>query len=342
MFNYFIRRLLLIIPTFLGCTMLVFAILQYTPNGPFERAIEAAKGAQMQGEGGGVLSGPQGQVAIPKGVTEELMRYYNLDKPVPIRYVLWLGKIVQGDFGKSDVYGDPVLTVISKRLPISLYFGFIGFFLSYLVCIPLGIIKAIRHGSTFDFASSALIFIGYAVPGWALGVVLRTVISGQLELLPLEGFHDPDWDQYTTSGKTVDLIRHSILPLIAYMIGGFATLTILMKNSLLENLGQDYVRTAFAKGLSERRVVFVHAMRNSLIPIATGLGGALSIVIAGSILIERAFNIDGFGYVGFRSATERDYMVVMGILVISVILRLLGNILSDFLYALIDPRIRFK
>ena len=211
-----------------------------------------------------------------------------------------------------------------------------------LVCLPLGIAKAIRHGSKFDLLTSALIFIGYAIPGWALGTVLRTIISGQLEWLPLGDFHDPDWDLFTTGEKAVDLIRHSILPLIAYMIGGFATLTILMKNSLLENLGQDYVRTAFAKGLSERRVVFVHAMRNSVIPIATGLGGALSIVLAGSLLIERAFNIDGFGYVGFRSATERDYMVVMGILVISVLLRLLGNILSDFLYALIDPRIRFK
>lgn len=341
MFSYFVRRFLLIIPTFLGCTMLVYAILQFTPGGPFERAMEQAQ-QRTTGEGGGGGGGPYQQVNVPEAAKEELRRYYNLDKPIPVRYALWLGSILQGDFGKSYVYGDPVIDVILSRFPISIYFGLIGFLLSYLVCIPLGIMKAVRHGTTFDFVSSVLVFIGYAIPGWALGAVMLVLLGGQLGWFPLGDFRSPDWDDLSFWGQVWDQVHHSILPLIAYMVGGFATLTILMKNSLLENLGQDYVRTAFAKGLSEKKVIFGHALRNSLIPIATGLGHFLGIVLTGSLLIERTFNIDGFGYLGFRSAVERDYTMVMGILVFSVVINLLGNIFSDMLYAIFDPRIRFR
>lgn len=339
MLNYFLRRLLLIIPTFLGCTILVFSILEVTPGGPFQRQMDAAEQRQQEGGGGGG-GGPQ--VEIPESAKEELMRYYNLDKPIHMRYILWLGKIVQGDFGKSYIYGDPVMDVIISRFPVSIYFGLIGFILSYSICIPLGIMKAIRHGSTFDLVSSAIVFIGYSIPGWALGAVLLVIVGGELGWVPLGDFRSSDWEYLSLGEKIWDQIHHTILPVIAYMVGGFATLTILMKNSLLENLGQDYVRTAFAKGLSERRVIFVHALRNSLIPIATGLGHFLGIVLAGSFLIEKTFNIDGFGYLSFRSAVERDYTVVMGSLVIAVVIQLIGNILSDLLYALIDPRIRFR
>ena len=344
MFNYFARRFLLIIPTFLACTILVYGILEITPGGPFERAIEQAEGGFGGGgeAGGGSGGSPGGRVEIPESAKEELKRYYNLDKPLHTRYILWLGNILTGDFGESYVYGDPVLEVIVSRFPISIYFGLIGFFLSYMISVPLGILKALRHGSKFDLVSSALVFAGYAIPGWALGAVLLVVLAGQHDLFPLGGFRSPDWEYMSTGEQILDQLHHTVLPLIAYMIGGFATLTILTKNSLLENLGQDYVRTAFAKGLSERKVVFVHAMRNSMIPLATGLGHALSLVLAGSILIEKTFNIDGFGYLGFRSAVERDYTVVMGILVIAVIIQLLGNIFSDMLYAIIDPRIRFS
>lgn len=340
MFSYFVRRFLLIIPTFLGCTLLVYAILQFTPGGPFERAMDQAQ--QQQGGEGGASSSSGPQVQVPEAAKEELKRYYNLDKPIPVRYALWLGSILQGDFGKSYVYGDPVIDVILSRFPISIYFGLIGFLLSYLVCIPLGIIKAVRHGTTFDFVSSVVVFIGYAIPGWALGAVMLVLLGGQLGWFPLGDFRSPDWDDLPFWGQVWDQVHHSILPLIAYMVGGFATLTILMKNSLLENLGQDYVRTAFAKGLSEKKVIFGHALRNSLIPIATGLGHFLGIVLTGSLLIERTFNIDGFGYLGFRSAVERDYTMVMGILVFSVVINLLGNIFSDMLYAIFDPRIRFR
>ena len=344
MFNYFVRRFLLIIPTFLIATMVVFVILQYTPGGPFEMIEMQFKMRQMGGgeaSGGGAGGGRGGSdIQIPEQAKAELLRYFNLDKPVHVRYIMWLGNIMSGDFGQSYTYSEPVINVITSRFPISIYFGLIGFIRSYMICIPLGIVKAIRHGSAFDLTSSAIVFMGYAIPGWALGAVALVTLGGTY--FPLGEFRSPGWEDMGTWDQIVDQVHHTILPVIAYMVGSFATLTILMKNSLLENLGQDYVRTAFAKGLSERRVVFVHALRNSLIPIATGLGGALGLIFTGSVLIERIFNIDGMGYLGFRSVVERDYTVFMGTLVFGLVIQLTGNIFSDILYALIDPRIRFR
>jgi microcin C transport system permease protein len=344
MFNYFVRRFLLIIPTFIGCTIVVFAILQFTPGGPFEMKLREAQnrmaGGETAGSSGGAMDRSGAQ--IPEQAKEELKRYFGLDKPIHVRYIIWLGKIVTGDFGESYVYSEPVLDVIVARFPISLTFGLTGFLLSYLICIPLGIMKAIKHSSTFDLASSAIVFIGYSIPGWALGAIMLVYLARQLGWFPLGEFRSDNWDDLSFWEQVGDQTRHMVLPVLCYMVGSFATLTILMKNSLMENLGQDYVRTAFAKGLSERRVIFVHALRNSLIPIATGIGGALSLVFAGSFLIEKTFNIHGMGLLGLQSAIQRDYTVVMGTLSIGVILQLVGNIVSDFLYAVFDPRIRFK
>lgn len=341
MLNYFIRRLLLVIPTFLGCTIVVFFIMQLTPGGPYEQILLSFKQQAIDGEGGGggATDGPS---EISPRAKKELERYFGLDKPVYIRYAQWLGNVVTGDLGESYATSEPVLDVITSKFPVSIYFGLIGFILSYLVCIPLGIYKAVRHGSAFDFISSAIVFIGYSIPGWTVGAVLLVILGGQLHLVPLGGFRSPDWETLSWWEQIVDQLHHTILPIFAYMVGGFATLTILMKNSLMENLGQDYVRTAFAKGLTERRVVAVHALRNSLIPIVTGLGNALTIVLAGSYLIEKTFDIDGMGLLGYTAALKRDYMLMMGIIVISVVVQLLGNILSDLFYALVDPRIRFK
>jgi microcin C transport system permease protein len=213
-----------------------------------------------------------------------------------------------------------------------------------LICVPLGVIKAVKHGSRFDFISSAIVFLGYSVPGWALGTALLVLFGGgsYWSIFPLGGFRPSDWEFLSIGEKIVAQARHMFLPVVCYMVGSFATLTILTKNSLLENLGQDYVRTAFAKGLDERRVIFVHALRNSLIPLATGLGHVFSLILAGSFLIERVFNIDGMGYLGYTSILQRDYPVALGILVIGSLLLLIGNILSDMIYALVDPRIRFK
>jgi len=342
MVSYFVRRFLLIIPTFLACTLVVFMIVQLTPGGPFDLAMmQAQQQQQSVGEGGGGSSdGPQTQV--PPEAKDALMKYFELDKPLPIRYVSWLGRVVTGDFGDSYKFGEPVLTVIVRRFPVSIYFGLIGFTLAYIVCVPLGVYKAIRHSSFFDIASSILVFIGYSIPGFALGALLLVLLGRNMGWFPIGGFRSEGWEYLSTWDQIVDQVHHTVLPVIAYMISGFATLTILMKNSLMENLGQDYVRTAFAKGLSERRVIFVHALRNSMIPIATGLGHALSLVLAGALLIEKTFGIEGMGLLSWDVLLARDYTVFMGIVVFSVVLQLLGNIISDMLYASIDPRIRFR
>jgi len=254
--------------------------------------------------------------------------------------------IFTGNLGKSYTFLQPVTEVMKPRFKISLFFGLTGIFLSYLVCIPLGIKKALNHGSIFDFGSSVIIFIAYSIPGWALGGVLLVLFGGGsfFDIFPLGGFRSPSeiWETLTPMQKVIDQIHHMILPIIAWSIASFATLTILMKNSLLENLSQDYVRTAFAKGLREKRVIWVHAMRNSLIPIASGIGHILGVVIAGSYFIERMFNIDGFGRMAYEAILSRDYPVTLGFLVIVVIIRLLGNIISDLALATVDPRIRFK
>ena len=340
---YFIRRLLLLIPTFLGITFLVFTVTRFVPGGPVDQILlqmQATAGEAGGGGGGGIES----TVEIPNEVLDELNAHYNLDKPFYVSYALWMKDLLTLNLGDSYKFNQPVLDIIVARFPVSIYFGLIGFTLAYSVCVPLGILKAIRHGSAFDFVSSALVFVGYSIPGWALGAVLLVLFGGGsfFDVVPLGGFRSEGWDDMSMFGKITDQLHHTILPVIAYAAGSFATLTVLMKNSLMENLGQDYVRTAFAKGLDERRVMLVHALRNSLIPICTGLGHAIGIVMAGSYLIELVFNIDGIGYLGYTSIIERDYAVVMGILVINTVLALLGNILSDVLYVLVDPRIRFS
>jgi microcin C transport system permease protein len=333
---YFVRRLLLVIPTFLGITLAVFVVTQFVPGGPVERRI-------MQYQMGATASGRPVE-ALPEDAIQQIREYYGFDKPVHVRYALWLRNLAHLDLGNSYVYQESVWDVIKSRFPVSIFLGLTGFLLSYLICVPLGVIKAVKHGSRFDFISSAIVFLGYSVPGWALGTALLVLFGGgsYWSIFPLGGFRPSDWEYLSIGEKIVAQARHMFLPVVCYMVGSFATLTILTKNSLLENLGQDYVRTAFAKGLDERRVIFVHALRNSLIPLATGLGHVFSLILAGSFLIERVFNIDGMGYLGYTSILQRDYPVALGILVIGSLLLLIGNILSDMIYALVDPRIRFK
>ncbi len=343
MTGYFIRRFLLIIPTFIGITAVVFVIMHLVPGGPIERQIMRYKAAMMQEGGSGAATSRFG-TEIPAGALEEMRRFYGFDKPIHIRYANWLWNVLHLDLGRSYIYQDPVWDVIKSRFPVSLFLGLTGFLLSYIVCIPLGVWKAIKHGSKFDIASSTIVFLGYSIPGWALGTALLVLLGGGSfwDVFPLGGFRPSNWEYLGFFEKIVAQLHHMFLPVLCYMVGSFATLTILMKNSLMENLGQDYIRTAFAKGLSEQRVIFVHALRNSLIPIATGLGHVISIILAGSFLIEKVFNIDGMGYLGYTSILQRDYPVALGILVISSLLMLVGNILSDMIYVVADPRIRFK
>ncbi len=340
---YFIRRFLLIIPTYLGITLLSFLIMHIVPGGPIEQAIMQLRMGGQTGEAGSGGSDFVSETLTNEAI-EQIREDYGFDKPVWVRYARWLWNIVHLDLGTSYAYGDPVWDVIKARLPVSLYFGSVGFFMTYLVCIPLGVMKATRHKTLFDTISSVLVFIGYATPGFALGIVLLVLFGGGSfwDVFPLGGFVSDDFSEFSFPGKAWDLIHHTILPVICYMISSFATLTILMKNSLLDNLNQDYILTAFSKGLNAKIVVYKHALRNSLIPLATGFGHILSIILAGSFLIERVFNIDGMGLLGYTSIIDRDYPVVLGILVISSLLGLVGNILSDLCYVLIDPRIEFR
>ena len=340
---YFLRRLLLVIPTFIGITLAVFVIMHFVPGGPVERQILQYRMAMMT-EGG--VSGGAGAfaVSLPQDAIDEIRRFYGFDKPVHVRYGQWLWNVMRLDLGNSYIYQEPVWDVIKSRFPVSIFLGLTGFMLSYVICIPLGVMKAVRHGTKFDVVSSVVVFLGYSVPGWALGTALLVLFGGGSfwSLFPLGGFRPYNWEFLNLGQKVVAQLHHMFLPVFCYMVGSFATLTILTKNSLMENLGHDYIRTAFAKGLSEHRVIFVHALRNSLIPLATGLGHVFGLVLAGSFLIEKVFNIDGMGYLGYTSILQRDYPVALGILVISSLLMLLGNILSDVIYTAADPRIRFK
>lgn len=343
MVTYFIRRLLLVIPTFVGITILIFTITRFVPGGPIERIISQAR--QMQtaaGPGTGTVSSDNQTQPLSDDQIEELKRYYGFDKPVLVSYFFWLGKVFTGDLGESTRYYDPVWDMIKERIPISLYFGLLSLFLTYGVCIPLGIVKAIRHKSNFDNITSVIVFIGYAIPGWVVGIFLLVLLASHWELFPLGGLVSDDFEDFNSFQKLFDIAWHTVLPLTAYMLGSFTVMTFLMKNTLMDNLATDYVRTAIAKGLSFKRAVFRHALRNSLIPMATGFGNIISVILSGSFLIEKVFNINGMGLLGYEAVVERDYPVVMGIFGISAFLFLIGNILSDICVALVDPRVKFE
>jgi microcin C transport system permease protein len=340
---YFIRRFLLIIPTFIGITIMVFAVTRFVPGGPIERIIAQAQ--QMQTLEGGRTAGSSSEERsqpLSEEQIEELKKYYGFDKPIIASYVLWLGKVLRGDLGVSTRYYDPVWSMIRQRIPISLYFGILSLILVYGICIPLGIAKAIRHKTLFDNVSSIIVFIGYAVPGWVVGVLMLVFFASYWEIFPLGGLVSDDFEDFALIGKITDVIWHTILPLLAYVIGSFTVMTFLMKNTLMDNLSSDYVRTAVAKGLPFKKAVFNHAFRNSLIPIATSFGNNISIILSGSFLIEKVFNINGMGLLGYESIVERDYPVVLGILVISSLLFMIGNILSDICVAIVDPRVKFE
>jgi len=344
-FSYFIKRILLMIPTFLGITIVVFGLIQFVPGGPVEQAL-----LQMQGIGAGGEASQGVSADAATGMTaeyrRELERRFGFDQPFLQRYRNWLVRDRLGMRMESYMFtGKTAWELIRGRLAVSLIFGITGFLLSYLICIPLGIAKALRNGSPFDFVSSALVFTGYAIPTVALGMILRALFTGVTEnfpaLLPLGGFQSPDYHDLTLAGRFLDRARHMLLPVICYVAGNFAVLTMLMKNALLDQISRDYIRTVFAKGGNRRRAVWGHALRNALIPIATGFGGIMTVMFAGSVIIERIFEIPGMGRLSLDAITGRDYAIFMGILSLTSMLGLAGNILSDLCYVLIDPRITF-
>lgn len=257
-------------------------------------------------------------------------------------YQARLNGVLQGYLGESSSYNESVWSMMMSRFPISIYYGVITMILTYVVCIPLGIVKAIKHRTPIDNVTSILVFVGYAIPGYVLGALLMVYLGARLGWFPIMDFVSENFSELSFFGKVGDLIHHSVLPLICYMVGAFAFLTMLMKNSLMDNLAADYVRTAAAKGVPFRTAVFRHALRNSIIPIATTFGQNVTLFVSGSMLIEKIFDIDGFGLLSYSAVLERDTPVIMGTLSIAALLMLLGNIISDVLVAMVDPRVSFK
>ena len=263
---------------------------RFVPGGPVERMIAQM---QQQTQDGGRAVNSQISQTLSQDQIDELNAFYGLDKPVIEAYWDWLNRLVRLDLGESSRYYEPVWDMIVERLPISLFYGFWTFIISYLVSIPLGVLKALKHGGKMDNVSSVMIFTGYALPNYVVAVLLISVFSFQLEWLPMGGFVGDDFDYLDFWGKVWNITQHAVLPMICYVIGDFAILTMTMKNSLLENLAADYVKTAMAKGLSFKQAVTRHAFRNSVIPIASHLGNVVSVFVAGSFLIEVVFDIDG-------------------------------------------------
>jgi microcin C transport system permease protein len=445
--SYFLRRLLLIPPTLIGITLLVFTITRFVPGGAIDQMLqEAARGAD---QGGKRSSSSQAQGGLSEEQLEELEEQFGLDKKILFAYGQWLGVaprevsiskgefgdrgdemigsemdpattaevvlrgdgravlvkranekvvsavfketgkpidaenweiryetekdrqdrfqrrnagndqppgyrpraviyqtrysgLIQGDLRRSTVYNDPVHEMILDRMPVAAYFGLLTAFITYSICLPLGILKALKHRTFIDSASSVLIFFGYSIPGFALGAILLVHLGARMNLFPLFGIVSPDFDQLSRWDQLKDLAHHTVLPLICYVVGSFAMLTMMTKNNLMDNLAADYVRTAVAKGASFRKAVFGHAFRNSMIPIATSLGSLVEVFIVGSMLIETVFDIQGFGLLQYQSVIARDVPVIMGTVTIAAFLMLIGHVISDFIVAMVDPRIKFE
>ncbi len=342
MLKYFLRRLAIIIPTLLGVTVVVFVIINMAPGGPIEQKLQQMRFGSGDAAEGGTKSRGATQ-GVSDEVLEALKKQYGFDKPMHMRYLLWLKNIATLNFGESFTYEEPVIDVITSKFPVSLQFGIVSLILSYLVSIPLGIVKAIRKGGTFDLISSFILFVMYSIPPFMLAILLIVFFSGGsfFEWFPVGGLHSEGYDELSTMEQIWDRVHHFILPLICFTIGSFTSLTILMKNSLIEEIKKDYIRTARAKGLDEKVVYMKHALKNALIPIVTGLGGFLSVFFAGSLLLETIFQLDGIGLLSYKSVLSRDFNVIMGLIFIQSALFLIGNVISDIAYVLVDPRIDF-
>ncbi|SEC63348.1 microcin C ABC transporter permease YejB [Pseudomonas marginalis] len=348
MFAYIVRRLLLIIPTLVIIMLVNFVIVQAAPGGPVEQAI-----AHLQGIGGGAVGGSSGD-AVSSGsrasrgldpkLIKDIEKQYGFDKPAPERLWLMLNSYAQLDFGNSFFRGATVIDLILEKMPVTISLGLWATLITYLVSIPLGIRKAVRHGSSFDVWSSTAIVIGYAMPAFLFAMFLIVMFAGgtSLNWFPVRGLVSENFAELSTVGKIADYFWHLVLPVSALVIGGFATLTILTKNSFLNEITRQYVVTARAKGLSERRVLYGHVFRNAMLLVISGIPQAfISVFFAGSLLIEVIFSLDGLGRMSYEAAVSRDYPVVFGSLFIFTLFGLLIKLIGDLCYTLVDPRIDF-
>ena len=353
MLAYIIRRLLLIIPTLFGILLINFLIIQAAPGGPVEQMIanlEGFEGATSRISGSmhaEVASGSsyRGAQGLDPEIIAEIERMYGFDKPAHERFWLMIKGYLTFDFGDSFFRDASVIDLIIEKMPVSISLGLWTTLLTYLISIPLGIRKAIRHGSAFDVWTSSLIIVGYAIPGLLLAILLIVLFAGgsYFDWFPLRGLTSNNWEELSTWGKITDYLWHLVLPITAMVIGSFATLTMLTKNCFLDEIGKQYVVTARAKGLSENRVLYGHVFRNAMLLIIAGFPAALiSVFFTGALLIEVIFSLDGLGLLGFEAAINRDYPLMFGTLYIFTLLGLVVKLIGDIAYTLVDPRIDFE
>ena len=341
MLVYILKRILLMIPTLLGVLLITFAIIQFVPGGPVEQYMAEARVGTGQGSEGGGMSYRGSQGVDPKRI-EQIKALYGFDKPAKERFIQMLGQFARFDLGRSFFQNKDVATLIVEKLPVSITLGLWTFFISYLVAVPLGVAKAVRAGSHFDLFTTLVILVGYAIPGFVLGVALLVIFGGQLQWFPLRGLTSSNWEELRWGSCIVDYLWHIALPVTAMVLGSFAVTAMLTKNAFLEEIRKQYVVTARAKGLGERQVLWKHVFRNALIPIITGFPAAfIGAFFAGSLLIETLFSLDGLGLLSYESVIRRDYPVVLGTLYFFTLIGLATKLISDLCYVWVDPRVRF-
>ena len=357
---YLIRRLLLIVPTLLGIMVVNFAIIQAAPGGPIDVIIAEMRGlstdatqrisgtggseTQRQTSSGGSTNQYRGAQGIDPALIAELEREFGFDKPPLERFVTMMTKFLTFDFGRSFFKDRPVIDLVLEKMPVSISLGLWTTLIVYLVSIPLGIRKAVKDGSRFDVWTSGIVIVGYAIPSFLFAVLLIVLFSGGrfFDWFPLRGILSDNWRNLSWPALALDYIWHMTLPVLAMVIGGFAGLTMLTKNSFLDEIGKQYVVTARAKGLTEHRVLYGHVFRNAMLIVIAGFPGAfVSIFFTGSLLIEIIFSLDGLGLLGFEAAVNRDYPLMFATLYFFTLLGLLMKIVSDIAYTLVDPRIDF-
>ena len=363
MLAYLVRRLLLIIPTLFGIMVINFIVVQAAPGGPVELMISRLRGhaveatARVGGSGGGETRPAQGggqagdvteKYRGARGIDPELIRQlerqYGFDRPAPERFVRMIRSYLRFDFGTSFFRDRRVIDLIVEKMPVSISLGLWTTLLIYLVSIPLGIAKATRDGSTFDVWTSAVVVLGYAIPGFLFAILLVVLFAGgsYFSLFPLRGLVSDNWAELSWPGRIADYFWHLALPVIALVIGAFASLTMLTKNSFLEEINKQYVMTARAKGLSEGRVLYSHVFRNAMLIVIAGFPGAfIGVLFTSALLIEVIFSLDGLGLLGFEAALNRDYPIMFGTLYVFTLIGLLMNLIGDLTYVAVDPRIDF-
>ena len=338
MLPYLLKRLGLMIPTLLGVLTITFIVMQFVPGGPIEQLMAEARA------GAGGDSAYKAGRDLNADQIAELKKLYGFDKPAHVRYVEMLVGFVQFDLGTSFLQNKGVWELIKEKLPVSISLGLWTFLISYLISIPLGVAKAVREGSRFDIATSFLVLLGYAIPGFVLGILLIVLFAGGsfYEVFPLRGLTSDNWAELSAWGKVKDYFWHLAMPLTCLVITSFATVTLLTKNTFVEEIRKQYVLVARAKGLSQNRVLYKHIFRNALIPLVTGFPAAfIGAFFTGALLIETLFSLDGLGLLSYESVVRRDYPVVLGTLYLFTLIGLVVKLVSDLLYLVVDPRVQF-